>query len=182
MMMIALLIFNFAMAAGGAHGDGHIPTMTIIAQAVNLTALILLLVFLTRKQVKALFKNRRADFEVALQRARAAKEDAENRQKEILTQLKQIEDTYDEQIKKAEAKAEQVRQSIIQEAKDAAARIRQETESTYKNELNSAIASLKTELLLSSLDKAEDLLKTKMQKADHENLQDSLMKTIGAAK
>jgi F-type H+-transporting ATPase subunit b len=149
---------------------------------VNLTALVLLLVFLTRKQVKALFKSRRSDFEVALQRARAAKEDAESRQREILSQLKMIEDTYEEQIKKAELKAEQVRLDIVAEAKNAAARIRQETEATYKNELNSAIASLKKDLLLGSIDKAEELLKTKMQKADHENLQDSLMKTIGANK
>jgi F-type H+-transporting ATPase subunit b len=180
--MILLLVLNLAMAAGGAHGDNHIPVMTIVAQAVNLTALVLLLVFLTRKQVKALFKSRRSDFEVALQRARAAKEDAESRQREILSQLKMIEDTYEEQIKKAELKAEQVRLDIVAEAKNAAARIRQETEATYKNELNSAIASLKKDLLLGSIDKAEELLKTKMQKADHENLQDSLMKTIGANK
>ncbi|MCB0347832.1 MAG: ATP synthase F0 subunit B [Bdellovibrionales bacterium] len=184
MATIALLIFNIALAASSAHGEGHsqIPVMTIVAQAVNFGALILILVFLTRKQVRSLFTNRRQEFDIAVQRAQAAKKDAENRQKEILAQLKEIEDTYQDSINKATAKAESVRQSMVEDAKQAAERIRQETEATYKNEVNSAIMSLKAELLSSSIESAETLLKTKMQKSDHENLQDSLMKTIGVAK
>lgn len=168
------------MAASAEHGG--IPVMTIVAQAVNFGALVLILVFFTRKQVRNLFINRRQEFDVAIQRAQAAKLDAETRQKEILAQLKKIEDTYQDSINKATVKAEGVRIAMVEDAKHAAERIRQETEATYKNEVNSAILSLKAELLKGSIENAETLLKTKMQKADHENLQDTLMKTIGAAK
>ncbi len=184
MIISALYLLNSAIAASAGHADGHaaIPVMTIVAQAVNFGALVLILVFLTRKKIRNLFTSRRQEFDIAIQRAQAAKLDAENRQKEILAQLKQIEDTYQDSISKATAKAESVRVSMVEDAKIAAERIRQETEATYKNEVNSAILSLKAELLKGSIENAEALLKTKMQKSDHENLQDTLMKTIGAAK
>jgi len=184
MILISYLLGAAAIAESAAHAEGHteIPVMTIVAQAVNFGALILLLIYFTRKQVRNLFVNRRQEFDVAVQRAQTAKLDAENRQKEIMAQLKQIEDTYQDSINKATVKAEAIRVTMIEEAKSAAERIRQETEATYKNEVNSAILALKAELLQGSIEGAENVLKTKMQKSDHENLQDTLMKTIGAAK
>lgn len=181
--MLQILLSNIVFAASGGASDHHgIPWSHILVQAVNIFGFGFLLFYFSKNSIKAYFKNKQEDFEKALKQADIAKKEAKEKQEDARQKVEALKANFDQSVKESKENAEKMKQDMIAEAKEMAKAIKLEAEKTYQNQLNEAIKGIKTELLSKSLESAEAMLKSKMQKKDHEDLQDHLVKSFGAAK
>src|ERR1044072_8276354 len=91
------------------HGHAGIPWESIFVQAFNFAVFFILLYFLIRKAVKTHFEHRVRDYREMVQRAEAARLEAEQGQREIKQRLSQLETTATDGLNRAKAEAEQLK-------------------------------------------------------------------------
>jgi len=169
-----------------AHASGSISAEEIArivgVQALNFFAFVGILAYFLRKKIKAYYSQRQSDFVAALEKAESVKREAELKRQGIQVKIEKIESGYDATMKKAAEKAEQNRIEIIEDAKRNAVSLKTEAENTSKTQVRDAVNNLKADLLDTSVASAEAAIQSKMQRQDHENIQDHLVKSFGAMK
>ena len=142
----ALIFFSFvevALAAGGAHGENHgIPwSQLIIPQMVNFSIFFLALVFLLRKPVKEFFSGKEAEFTSAVRKAAETKQAAEKAHAAIKARLSSLETNAEKSRKEAARESAEMKQRLIKEAQEAAAKSASESEKGIFFEHERAIAA-----------------------------------------
>lgn len=158
--MILMGLQICAMAAGGAgHDENHIPTDWIMYQAINLGILVIIMFFMMRKSVVAMFKERYTNFhdqaaktEAATQQAAAALSDIKNR----INELQSSEATT---VAKAQADAEALKNKMIQETEAQAAKLKADTKLIVAAELNNAKDEIRKEIINASIEIAKGNIK-----------------------
>lgn len=179
----ALLASSFGVASDGGHGEAHggggIPT-AVWLQFLNFGLYVALLVFIGRQPVKQYFGDRRKNFSEALKKAESAKTEAEERRREIQTRLAKLESTREQSILSARAEAAALKEQIVSEAKQMAAKLRADAERTTQVELDRAKAALREELVAQSVVLARKILtdKSKLQEQDQKRLQNEFVEKI----
>lgn len=172
---------TLAVAAGGAHGAGHeggIPSIVYL-QAINFVLFAGLLFYFLRKPVKSYFSGRGANFNAALVRAQAAKQEAEAKKREIETRLNELQRTAEQQIAKAKADAEALRARILKDADDISRNLKNEATRTAEFEVERAKNELRADLLNQSVALSTKLLQEKMAEGDQKRLQSEFVDKIG---
>jgi F-type H+-transporting ATPase subunit b len=122
------------------------------------------------KKIAVFFSGRREEIKASLEEAAVVKADAEKKFKE-----------YDEKIKKAEeeiqnisamikAQGEEEKVRIIADAGRAAEKMKEDAKARMENELKKAKNELRQEASELAVQMAEDILKKKVTKEDHENM------------
>lgn len=159
-----------AWAAGGGddHGDARAQLIDFGWRVANFLILVGILYWLMWKKIKTFFANRREGIKASLEEAEVVKADAEKKFRE-----------YDEKIKKAEeeiqgisdmirAQGEEEKKRIIAEAQRAAAKMKEDAKARMEQELKKAKNELRLEASELAVRMAEDILKKKVTKEDHE--------------
>src|SRR5258708_1077961 len=110
MMLFDLFISSIVRAneQAVAHAAG-IPKV-VYYQALNLGILVIVLIYFLRDKIKAFFAQRGHDFHQAVEKAHAVKHEAESKHKDIKERLQQLSDSAAENIARAHAEAEQLKQ------------------------------------------------------------------------
>lgn len=177
--LTALLAAQVALAAsgGGHHSDG-IPTMVYL-QAVNFGLYAILLFVLLRKPVKAFFSGRTATFDAALVKAKAAKDEAEAKKREVQDRLAKLQSSADQSIRDARTEAEALKTKIVAEAHEMATRMREEARRSASLEIERAKTELREELLTQSVALSKKILQEKMAENDQKRLQTEFADKIG---
>tara|TARA_B100001248_G_scaffold262718_2_gene261469 strand:+ start:14547 stop:15080 length:534 start_codon:yes stop_codon:yes gene_type:complete len=176
-----ILLFSDLLFAAGSASSEEVRNL-VFTQVLNFSLYLLLLFFLLRNKVKSYYNNRQAAYQEAVEKAAALKREAEQNQKEIQAKIDDIKNNFENMIDKAVVKAEANRVEIVDTAKRNAANLKAETEKTYRSQVNDAIQKLKSDLLDASISNAEEMIQSKMQRQDHENIQEHLVKSFGATK
>jgi len=167
-----VLVAAVAWAAGG--GEEHVDTKAQLIdfawRIVNFAILLFILYKLMWKKMKGFFAGRREGIKASLEEAEVVKADAEKKFKE-----------YDEKIKKAEeeiqgisemikAQGEEEKKRIIADAERASVKMKEDAKARMDQELKKAKNELRLEASELAVQMAEDILKKKVTKEDHESM------------
>jgi len=173
-LVTALGIVLVAAVAWAAGGEEHVDTKAQLIdfawRIVNFAILLFILYKLMWKKMKSFFAGRREGIKASLEEAEVVKADAENKFKE-----------YDEKIKKAEeeiqgisamikAQGEEEKKRIIADAERASVKMKEDAKARMDQELKKAKNELRLEASELAVQMAEDILKKKVTKEDHEGM------------
>lgn len=182
-MMYWFFLATSAFAEEGAHeaiehAEHVIPWTSIWVQFFNFAFLLVVLGFLMRKSVKAHFENRAREYRQLVDRAEAAKAEAEKGRRTMQDRLARLESTAAESGEKARKDAEALRDRMLVEARGLASKIDQEARRTISVEIEKAKAQLRDELLDQGLKNSGEQLKKNLGGADQKKLQNEFVEKI----
>jgi len=157
-------------AGGGEEVDLKAQLIDFAWRIVNFIILLYILYKLMWKKMKSFFAGRREGIQASLDEAEVVKADAEKKFKE-----------YDEKIKKAEeeiqgisamikAQGEEEKKRIIADAERASVKMKEDAKARMEQELKKAKNELRLEASELAVQMAEDILKKKVTKEDHEGM------------
>lgn len=178
-MMYWIFLATQVWAAGGEHADAHaIPWHSIGVQALNFGFLLALLVFLLRKSVTAHFTHRATEYNQLVQKAEAAKAEAEKNRRTIQDRLNRLEKDGENTASQAHTEAQALSARLQSEAKALGAKIEQEALRTASAEKEKAKAELRTSLLEKSLAAAREKMQKNLGSSDQKKLQNEFVEKI----
>ena len=166
-----VLVAAVAWAAGGGEEvDTKAQLIDFAWRIVNFIILLYILYKLRWKKMKGFFAGRREGIKASLEEAEVVKADAEKKFKE-----------YDEKIKKAEEEiqgisamikdqGEEEKKRIIADAERASVKMKEDAKARMEQELKKAKNELRLEASELAVQMAEDILKKKVTKEDHEGM------------
>ena len=168
-------------AAAGAHGADHavhIPTSSLFVQAFNLIVLLVVLFVLLRKGAIAHFANRAKEYTDLVQKAEAAKNEAERGHREIKERLDKLESGAEASLAQARKEADELKVKMIAEAGIVSERLKTEAQRTVANEVEKAKAELRADLLQSALATSHEVLKSSLSAGEQTRLQNEFVQKI----
>jgi len=160
----------------GHHADG-VPA-SVYWQAVNFFIFAFLLWFLLRKKVPAYFKERELNFNMALEKAEKAHQEAEAQKREVERRLQALQASADQSIAQAKAEAEELRIKILREAEELSERLKEDAHRTAEIELQRAKTELREEALSQAVTAAAKILSEKIADTDQKRLQSEFVEKI----
>ena len=177
---IMLLLAGGVLADSGTAfaAKGWVATDTF--RVMNFAVLFIGLFFLLRKPVKKALNARIEGIKDQLHDLEARKGAAEKELEKYKEQLalldKESESIIDEYIKQGEA----AQAKIIAEAESAAEKLQEQARRNIEHEFKQAEVALKEEILENALQRAEDIIKSKVSTEDQERLVDDYLKKVVA--
>lgn len=181
------IIFSLAMvllpivsvAASGGH-QGEVPYRTIFWQCVNLTILFGALTYFFRAKAIHFFKSRRETYMQEAQKSHQMRDAAEKSLEKIKHDLQKLDESYSESIARAEAEASELRSQMINEAKQNAIKIKEESEETIRIETQNAQRDIKHKFVSEAVGMARQVLSKDIASSDHHKLQSDFARNIQA--
>lgn len=171
----------FASGGHGEHETGPVEVPKVVLyQAINVAILFGALFYFLKGTVIKFYSERKSGYLAAAQKSQAAREAAEKQFVDVKHKLDQLEASQDESLARAKAEANDMRQSLIKDAQEAAARIKNEAEQTAKIEIQKAQTHLREQLLKDSLEAAKTVLSKDIGSADHQKLQSEFVNKVQA--
>ncbi|MEQ1722138.1 MAG: ATP synthase F0 subunit B [Pseudobdellovibrio sp.] len=149
--ILTMLTSTLALAAGGGHGDGHIPLDKIGWQAANLGILLIGIFFFIRKSTLEAFAARKQSYLDQSQKTLSALKDAEAALAGIKEKLHNLEGGEKKALESAQHEANLLKVSIIKDAEMAAEKLKKDATLAINNELNKAKAEINTAILSSAV-------------------------------
>ncbi len=161
----------WASSGGAEGGEDHKAALIDFGWRIaNFLILLAILYKLMWKKMTSFFSGRREGIKASLEEAEVVKADAEKKFKE-----------YDEKIKKAEeeiqnisamirAQGEEEKKRIIVDSERAAEKMKEDAKARMDQELKKARNELRLEASELAIQMAEDILKKKVTKEDHEGM------------
>jgi len=181
MLIIAVVLLavpDVYASAGGGESEGK-NWMNFTWRLVNALVLFGFLYWLAAKKIREFFVGRREDIKIALEQAKAAKEEAEQKYKEYAAKLEKATEEISgiSELIKAQGLAEKER--IIEDARKTAEKMKEDTKARLEQELKKAGNLLRAEAVKLSVEMAEEILKRNITKADHDiMIEDYLDKVV----
>jgi len=175
--ILSLLLFSVsAYASGTAHHE--IPYKAVFVQFVNFSIMFVLMVFLTRKAIAKVFKERHKKFHSELEKAHVAKQEADRKKQVISERLKRLKDNQNTDLQKAKSDAEELRQKIILEAKKISEKMEDDAQRMAKYEFDRAVEEIRLSLLNNSINTAKEKLKNEVDGTDLKRLRGEFVEKI----
>jgi F-type H+-transporting ATPase subunit b len=166
----AFLLLATAHASGGGEAGGHEGPnwINFFWRSVNFLALAGVCYWLLAKKVREFFTGRRAVIRTALAEAVTARETAKKQFEEYSAKLDKATGEIDQigEMIKSQGLAEKAR--IIDDARKAAEKMKEDTQTRMEQEFNKAVRQLRVEAVRISAEMAEELLRNQIRATDHE--------------
>jgi F-type H+-transporting ATPase subunit b len=181
-LFLTILGAQVAIAATGEHAESgpvEIPR-SVIYQCINVAILFFALVYLLKAAIVKFYADRKANYQAAAERAKAAREKAEQEFLAIQHKLHQLESSAEDSFKSAQAEAQNLRQQMIKDGQEMAARIKHEAEQTAKIEIQKAQQHLREQLLKDAVQAAKSTLSHDIGAAEHQKLQAEFVNNVQA--
>ncbi|UXR65752.1 ATP synthase F0 subunit B [Bdellovibrio bacteriovorus] len=175
--LMVLLAPVAVLAAGGHHGEG-IPT-AVMYQAINVVILVAGLIYFTKDGIVSFFAGRKTAYLEAAQKSAFAREQAEKEFVDIKSKLANLDQTREENLRKAQTHADDLKKQILDEAADVSKRIQNDAELTVKLEVQRAQKELRSQLLKDSVEAARIVLTKDLGSADQQKLQKDFINNVG---
>jgi len=167
--VIFLLSVSAVYAAGGGEEEGGM-WKDFAWRMLNFAVLIGFLYWLMANKIKEFFVGRRADINAALEDARRAKAEAEQKYREYEEKLTKATGEIDGIVDMIKSQGLVERDKILEDAKKAAEKLKEDTKTRMDQELTNAKSQLRAEAVQLSVQMAEEILKRSITPADHENM------------
>ncbi|MBQ6865016.1 MAG: F0F1 ATP synthase subunit B [Clostridia bacterium] len=144
---------------------------------------LLILAFLVKKflfkPVQKILAQRQAQVDSLYAEAESAKAAAEKDKAEYAEKRKNADAEAEEILRVAHSRATTAGDILVREAMDKSASIKRKAENEIARERKKAVNEIKNEISEISVDIAEQVLGREISEADHKNLVDSFIDTIG---
>ena len=164
---LVLLMVPGAYAAGdGEGGPTNWPAYAM--KVVNMIVLVGFLYWLLAKKIKEFFVGRQEGIKTTLEQARIAKEEAEQKYKEYTEKLEKATEEIAGISDMIRAQGQAEKERIIEDARKAAEKMKEDTQARVEQELKQAGNLLRAEAVKLSVEMAEELLKRNITGADHD--------------
>lgn len=189
LFVLSLLMFSgiaLAETHGGGHGAAHDEGLsreqlkTIIYQAINVSAIVVGLIYFLKASARQFFSAKKAAYVSAAEKTQSARKNAEEEHQQIKVQLNKLVSTADESLSRAKAEAADMKTQMIAEAQAMSKRIREEAALTVKFEVEKAKTQLRDQLMKESFAIAEAQMTSKVSNEDHARLQGEFINNIQA--
>jgi F-type H+-transporting ATPase subunit b len=177
--LVLMMVPDAYAAAAGGEGGGN-EWLDFGIRMINMAILVGFLYWLLAKKIKEFFVGRREGVNTAIEQARIAKEEAQQRYKEYTEKLERATEEIAaiSDMIKAQGLAEKER--IIEDARKAAEKMKEDTQARVEQELTQAGNLLRAEAIKLSVEMAEELLKRNITAADHDALVKDYLEKVGS--
>lgn len=165
----------FAAEAGGEHGGS---IMDWVWRIVNFAILVFILVKFLNKPLKNYLQQRKELIERSIKEAQEAKELAMKALAEVEERLKVKDKEIEEIISAAKSSGEKEKERLIEEGEKLKAKILEQARINIEYEVKRAKETIKAEAVDAAIHLAEEKIKSKMTKDDHERLLAESLKLI----
>lgn len=181
---------TLALAEGGGHGGGHGQPLRLVdivtgedsvqfwGAVFNWLLLVLILVVFAAKPLRAFLGARRGAMEDAIREAAAAKAQAQARYEEYSARLAQLDQELARLRSDIERAAEEDRQHILQEAEQAATRLKRDTETLVRQHAEALERQVRGEVVTAAVAAAERVLRESIQPDDQRRLADAYREEV----
>lgn len=180
-IMSLLLISTPAIASSGADGAA-IPVNFILWQLFNVVVAVLIIHIYMKHVLKfsftEMFKARREGFTQLMEKAEAAKRKAEDTHRELTEKLVALDAEAKTNKDQARQEALELKNKIINDAKDISDRMIKDAQLTTAFELEKAKLNLRTHLLEESINTAQQNIKSQVSEEELNKLQHDFVDKI----
>jgi F0F1-type ATP synthase membrane subunit b/b' len=152
-ILLIVMTSSIVFAAGGP--SGHVPIGTVISQMANLTLLIAIIFFATRKTIAQALADKKASFLENVDAASKSKKEAQDKLNEVIERLTEIKNTFKEQVSEAKKNAEESYRIQIADARNSAEKLKSMTHTTLEFEIQKQVENIRIETFQKSADRAE---------------------------
>ncbi len=178
--LLGLLYSAAALASSeGGHGEGITFVGDWLPRLVNFGIIAGVLVYFMRKPVRDFFRSRSNEIARSMQESRDAREKAQAALADMERKMKELEAETGRMVAEATSRAEQDKQTLIAEGKKVVEDINTQVKSNIEVELQKAKAALSIEAALLSIDLAENRIKDKIDKQDHDKIIKDYISRVG---
>lgn len=176
------LTVTAAYASGGGGGSEGPSWFNFTWRAVNFLILTGVLYWLLAKKVKTFFTGRREGIRTAIADAVTAREEAENKFREYAAKLDKATGEIDEITRMIQAQGVTEKERIIEDARKAAEKMKEDTRARMEQEFSNAGRELRIEAVRLSTQMAGELLRKNIQAGDHEVMVKDYIEKVVSAK
>ncbi len=171
-LVVFFLIISSAIAyaSGGGEADGGEKIINFGWRLLNFAVLMVIFYKLSAKAVKKFFVGDRELIKVSLEEAEHAQEEAQQKLDECTARLEKAAAEIDEMTDMIKAQGLEEKKKIIEDAKRAAEKVKEDVGSRMEQEFNRAVNQLRAEASGLSVEIAEEILKKNTRKEDHEKM------------
>ena len=163
-----VLTSAMAYASGGGEGDSKAQWVDFGWRMLNFALLVWFLYWAVAKKAKEFFAGRRENIKTALAEAIAEKEEAERKFKEYSARLDKATEEMNSIIETIKAQGQVEKEKIIEDARKAAEKIKEDAKMRIEQEFNAAVSELRIEAVQLSVQMAEEILKKNITPEHHE--------------
>ena len=165
-----LFLLTAVYAAGGGDTEGHEGPnwLNFFWRSVNFIVLAGVIYWLLAKKVKEFFTGRHREIRTALAEAAAAREAAEKKFGEYSAKLDKATEEIEQISEMIRSQGLSEKERMITEAKKAAEKIKEDTQTRIEQEFKKASHQLRSETVRLSTQMAEELLRKHIQSTDHD--------------
>ncbi|WP_425283305.1 ATP synthase F0 subunit B [Maridesulfovibrio ferrireducens] len=175
--LTALLVAGAACASGGA-GEHEIPWMNFTWRVINLILVLGILYKFAGEKIAGLFKGRQAGIRQELNDLQARKEAAEKKLLDVEKSIANLEQEKDAILAEARDQGESMKAAIIQKAEQSAEQLKAQAKVSAEQEFVIALDEMRAEMADKVIEAAEKIVKSKLTKAQHENLVDEYLTKV----
>lgn len=176
--LFAAAVLVLAPLAAFAAEDSHASSGVLVWQIVNLAILLAVLFYAARKPVRKFFAKRRGEIQENLENAAQLLAQAESRLTDWQERTNRLDADISEIRAGSERLAEEQRERILAQAREAAARIRRDATAAVDQELRKARASLRTEAAELAVKLAAGMLQDAIDDRDRARLVDEFVEHV----
>jgi F-type H+-transporting ATPase subunit b len=180
-LFVLLFTLTAAYASGGGGGSEGPSWFNFTWRAVNFFILTGVLYWLLAKKVKTFLAGRREGIRTAIADAATAREESEIKFREYAAKLDKATGEIDEISRMIQAQGLTEKERIIEDARKAAEKMKEDTRTRMEQEFNNASRDLRLEAVRLSTQMAGELLRKNIQADDHEVMvRDYIEKVVSA--
>jgi F-type H+-transporting ATPase subunit b len=167
-----------AYASGGGEGEEGGNWLNFAWRALNFLVLVGFLYWLLANKIKEFFVTRRADIKTALEDAEAAKAEAQRKYNEYITKLDKAAGEIKNITEMIKAQGLAEKEKIIEDAKKAAEKMKEDTKARMEQEFKKASNELRGEAVQLSVQIAEEILKRNVTQEDHNKMVEDYLEKV----
>lgn len=175
------MLFYAGMAFGsseGAKSKGWVETDTF--RVMNFAVLAAALFIVLRKPVAQALNGRIKDIQDQLDDLESKKKEAEKKLAEYNEKIASLDQEAEKIVTQYVKQGEDAKERILKEAEAAAEKLEEQARRTIENEFKNAKNKLQAEILEKALEKAEELVKSKITSDDQDRLVDEYLDKVVA--
>lgn len=177
LFLLILLSSSLLFAAGAGH-EGGVPTNLIIYQTINVTLIVIGLIYFLKEPVRKTFKDRHSQYIAAAQKAEIERKHAELALKEVKEKLENLNKTEMESISRARAEASDLKMQIIKEAEISSQKIKMEASESAKHEFAKAKKEIRNSMIIEAIKLSKNQIEQQVSSDDHQRLQQQFIQNI----
>lgn len=172
--VIVVFSASLSYAAGdGDHGGGQMKDF--LWRILNFTVFATIIYLLANKAVKGFFAGRRQRIQESIEEAERFRNEAREKLREYETKLEEASQEIAGIAEMIRTQGEREKEKIIEDARTAAVKMKEDAGTRIEQEYKKAIAELKEEATQLSVEMAEEILKNNIDEKDHETMVDDFL-------